>query len=326
MDPKKRLVLFVTDKGFLVPTLSVARQVIRQNILQHADVYIYLVDVEKALQEKVQQDFAPYGIKFVALENKDFLPSGDTRFRTGHVPYTTLARLVLTDFIPEQYEHILYLDGDTQLVGDITPLVLMDVPEGKIATVNGSMWLKHGKQGFDVESYLKGLGGVTAEEYFNAGVLAFRRSTWAEMGPAALKFFFDNSEACYFHDQSALNATCKGRRVALPPAYNFHSEYAKLLVQYLGYKPRIVHFTGKTKPWSYAVLPWGARFARPYVDLVTEYPYLREYLKVSPPASLLWQFLRDGKGLLQLLKDFSAMRKNAALFRKYVKTTDFYIQ
>lgn len=319
---KNRVCVYVTDRGFLVPSLVSAKQLALSKASELADIIIYLLAIEPEVVAKLENAFTGYGIKFIALDTNAFAPPCSAYFRQGHVPLAALARLVLADYIPANYTHAVYLDGDTQIMGDITPLLKFEVPEGKIAAVNGSIWLTGNTKAEWNKQYLKNLGGVDPYQYFNSGVLAFRRETWAEIGPQALKFFFENSEACYHHDQSALNAVCKGSRMALEPTYNFHSEYAKLCVKN-SYKPRIVHFTGNTKPWVYPVTPWGQRFTQPYIDILNEYVFLNEFMKKPVEISFCWQALRDLKKYANNLSQCGEILSQRKLFFKYINNTRF---
>lgn len=323
---KNTAVILVTDGGFLVPTLVVVRQLAAQGALEVADAIVYLVDVEETVRAQLAQEFKRYGGVFIeALASTSFMPKDNTFFHANHVPVVSLARLVLNETIPAQYENIIYLDGDLQVVGDVKPFLSYQVPEGKIMAGRGALWLDddvaEGRDSWNA-NYLQGIGGVSPEQYFNAGVLAFRRSTWDEVAPKALQFFFDNSEACQRHDQSALNAICKGRVVELAPKYNFHSGYSELFLQ-IGYRPSIIHFTGPNKPWRYAGLPWGTQFMKSYEDTLDAHPALGAFLKRPQRPAFVEQlklFIKDAKALLRFPR--LKMRKRAR-FTKHVSTQDF---
>lgn len=326
---KKTAVIFVTDGGFLVPTLVVCRQLLAQGAAAHADLIVYLVDVAQDVRDRLAAHFdLSGGIRFEVLASKAFVPGDSVQFYQNHVPVVSLARLILHEHIPEAYEHIVYLDGDLQITGDVTPLLQYAVPEGRIAAARGALWLEASSAGSYPEwvaRYAQGLGDIDADEYFNAGVMAFRRRTWCEIAPAALKFFFEHSQACIRHDQSALNAVCKGRRIDMAPAYNFHFPYAELYVQQK-YAPRIVHFTGPNKPWRYEGLPWGKRFTQSYDDVLTDHDFLENLLTrpARPPAARrLRRVAQYAKGGLQLMRRSATVLRHRRRFFSYVENTQF---
>ena len=279
-----KLVVFVTDDGFLVPSLVAPSQLIGQGIHDIANIIIYTVNVKPDLLKRLRVHNRH--ILFEDLPPHFFMPPRDVNFRHNHVPVTALARLALQEVMDAKYTDIVYLDGDVQVVGDARSLVQCVVPDGKIMAGLGSAWLDNGiNGGMTPRDYLDGLGGVSPADYFNSGVLAFSAKTWRDNAAKALNFFFANSSACFRHDQSALNAVFKGNVIHLPPKYNFHSVYSDLGVQ-RRYRPAIIHFTGPNKPWGRAAPPWWGRFGHSYRDLVQRQPYLIEILKIEPPKPL----------------------------------------
>jgi lipopolysaccharide biosynthesis glycosyltransferase len=322
-----KLVVFVTDTGFLVPSLVAAKQLVNQGIHKIADIVIYTVNIDNDLLTSLSRHAGNQHIRFESLPYELFAPPSDITFHKNHVPVTSLARLSLQEVIDPKYENIIYIDGDVQIVGDVSGLINYRVPDGKIFAGRGSAWLDSGSSSINMtpDNYMKNLGNLSPDEYFNAGVLAFRRETWQHAAPKALKFFFDNSEACLRHDQSALNAIFKGNIINFPPKYNFHSVYADLHVQNR-YAPSIIHFTGPKKPWGPALAPWGRRFQKSYLDLVAEQPNLRQFLKMNDDrnprsiARLIKSWLKEGRRLLSERGEISARRK---AFFSYVNGVKF---
>ena len=287
--PKRRLIFFTTDAGFLLPTIQAAMQVAAQaRVTAIADILIFLVDMLPADKLLLEAAFAGRPFRFELLDPA--LPDASSvAFNQTHVPLSTLARLATGALIPDQYEHLVYLDGDIQITGDIYPLVSHNVTEGHIAAANDTTWLCEGDSGpywRRMRLYLDGIGVADPHDYFNAGVLAFRRSTWAQVAPTARDFFLSHSAACLFHDQSALNAVCVGRREVLPPIYNFISGYAEIGAQE-DTAPRIIHFTGAAKPWFSRCWPWYGQFIGHYDDLLQRYPILADYHPRRPPEDIV---------------------------------------
>jgi lipopolysaccharide biosynthesis glycosyltransferase len=310
---KTKLVTFVTDRGYLVPSLVAASQLIQQKINSIADIRIYTIDITPEVLKLVSKAFIPQGIDIKALDTKSFVPAGDVHFYKNHVPLAALARLSLHEVIEPNYKDIIYLDGDIQIVGDVRDLIAYTVPDGMILAGLGSAWLDIDGSILNrtPKDYLAGLGHVTSNTYFNSGVLAFNLTTWTKMAPLALRFFFENSAACIRHDQSALNAVFKGSVLELAPKYNFHSVYSDLYLQ-RRYRPAIIHFTGGNKPWGRAGPPWGGQFQESYRQIQKTYPFLAPFLDVAPQTmistrGLKWHARRwflHGASLRQMRKRF----------------------
>jgi len=289
-----RAIIYVTDIGFLYPTLVSADQISAQAKANKCDILIYLINIDHAITAEVAATFPNFRI--LSLSDKQFvLPAGVT-FKKDHVAVATLGRLVLFEHIPDQYEHIIYIDGDTQILGDVSGLLLKDVPAGHLAAGRGGLWLSKYEQGPGAKAdraYVRSIG-TNVDEYFNAGVLAFQRQTLATLGPKALSYFFEHSKACRQHDQSALNAVTRGKVELFWPGYNFHGTYDALGPQ-LSRPPAIVHFTGPFKPWLMADGP-TAEYTAAYNEFDSRFPVIashRRRLAADRSAELLKQWQKS---------------------------------
>ncbi|WP_265499129.1 glycosyltransferase [Paracoccus beibuensis] len=122
--------------------------------------------------------------------------------------------------MPDDCDRIMYLDGDMQLVGDAAPLLRLDVPEGRIAAAARNFVMFEGparqRPGWS-EYHLTSLQLDDAGSCFNAGLMPFRRKTWAEIAPRALDVFLTKAGTCAHHDQPALNAIRAGYLLPLSP-------------------------------------------------------------------------------------------------------------
>lgn len=327
-DVNDTAVIFVTDGGYLAPSVHAAKQILAQGIGATADVLIFTIDVDEAITQAVERSIAHPAFRFLPMQSKSFVPPEGTPFFKNHVPIAALARLALEPEIPAQYRRLVYLDGDIQVVGDLRPLIGHVVPEGRILAGRGSSWLDMDDE-FNVvpPGYLEALGGVSKVDYFNSGVLAFSRETWAEYAPMALQRFFDNALAFVRHDQSALNSVFKDRVDYFSPAYNFHWYYANAYAQRF-LKPRIIHFTGSWKPWKSISPPWGPGFYRTYTRLLHEHPELRELfpVKALPPERLAKELVRYPMEAVRLVRERTVLAERRAMIRDYVDNGDLALR
>jgi lipopolysaccharide biosynthesis glycosyltransferase len=322
---KQTAVVFVTDRGFLVPSLVAALQVLQQaDVAAIADVVIILIDLDDGRIDELRQIMEGTGLRLFKMESRLFLPPDSTFFNRSHVPKTTLARLALHEVLPGHYENIVYLDGDIQITGSIAPLVRHTVKDGFIAAGADGIWLCRGDIGAfwpAKAAYLADLGITDAINYFNAGVLAFRMDTWRDMAPKALDFFGRNPRLCHYHDQSALNAVFVGRLEKLSPIYNFVSLCGELDMS-AEVQPRIIHFTGGDKPWNHAGPPWHGRFLETYRAFLRRYPELAADLDTrpsdkEPPRKTISTVFKDA-----VLLPWRRFKRRARL-RNYLKTGQF---
>lgn len=269
--------VFVTDRGFLVPSLIAARKLVKFRINKYCDIFIYLIDDDKELIKRINCDFGKY-ISVVHLDDNTFIPKNSELFFKNHVPYSTLARLTIGKFIDKQYKNIVYLDGDIQIIQDPLPLFQTPVPDGYICAAPGAAWINELENIPQYDNIIE--LGISPITYFNAGILAFNRSTWLEKSSEALEFYMNNMQKCRVHDQSALNYVFKGKVKPLSPLFNFHHVYFEARAhEYIS--PYIIHFTGSAKPWSGFPFPWFACFRSEYKEFLDQYSYLQGTIRLS---------------------------------------------
>lgn len=317
---KSRAIVYVTDEGFLMPSLFSASQVAsRAGALAAADIFVVLVGV--GASEALRSSFARSGIQFLELDRQAFWRTDETFFNQTHVPVTSLGRLAIQSVLPDRYEHVLYLDGDTYIAGDIADLIDHTVAPGKIAAARDCSWLSRGQLGSfwrQHETYSRNLGLADPSDYFNAGVLAFRMETWREMAPKALEFFETNPQMCRYHDQSALNHVFRDRREVLSPIWNCQSGYFELGVE-AELDARIFHFTGGLKPWRTRKSVWGESILDEYAEFIDRYPAMGASRSTDNPV-------RSSRGKLldvrEMIENARKVRKRT-LLRRYLAHTRF---
>lgn len=286
---KDTCVVLVTDKGYFAQSVLVARQLVDVGASRLADIIVYCIGIDADFLASCQRRLQSQGYGGVVLRSltsRSYEPPPGTPFFRNHIPVTALARLSIEPELPEGYSHIVYLDGDVQIVRPIDSLLTVRPGYGRLVAGRGSAWFDpHSLRGTQPRGYLKALGGVNADEYFNSGVLAFSRETWRDYAPRALDAFFRNGKSFVRHDQSALNAVFKGSVDFLHPAFNFHSVYASLDPDESLVERRIVHFTGARKPWHLEETgPWPAEYSRPYQELLVEMPEFSSVFSLGKPA------------------------------------------
>jgi lipopolysaccharide biosynthesis glycosyltransferase len=282
-DGKDRLIFLSTDQGFLVPTIVAADQITRQaDVMAIADVMIMLIDISDEQGVELQAAFPSIQFRHISKDGFE-LPHGAT-FNETHVPQASLARLSSSNYIDERYRHVVYIDGDVQIVGSILPLVSHDVREGSVLAAPDAAelwWPEAGGSATGERSYVQGIGIDDPRLYFNGGVLAATRQTWASFGAQALQFMRDKSEICRYHDQSAMNAiTPRSKREFLSPRYNFNRWYGLLGLR-KAMKPAIIHFTGAQKPWADKYPSYDGEFKDAYTSLVAEHPVLTPHWEAT---------------------------------------------
>jgi lipopolysaccharide biosynthesis glycosyltransferase len=268
----KTSLCFICDEGYLFPTLVAAKQAV-DNAGSIIDVIIFvnqdaLDHTSRRQLEKLSGCEIRSIPEWVESLIDNSVPEG---FFTTHVNKFALYRLFLGHLIGDEYDRVIYCDGDVQIRRSLTDLVAFELEDGKVGAVPD--WVAHHSadgmpHAEDNRKYLTGLGFKPEDwgQYFNSGVMVAAPATWRDIGPKALEFLVAKPEACRLHDQSALNAVCLGRMVALPIRYNFLRQYMELPA-YRAVDPVIVHFVGKMKPWDGPFKPWTRKEFQCYVEM-----------------------------------------------------------
>ncbi len=321
----KTLSIIVTDMGFIVPSMFLARQLSSPRFRHLTDVMVFVLDASAEFTSRLRSEFAPLGICTEALSMSDFgIPGDYLDYFKGHVPVAALARLAIADDIPHRYEKIIYFDGDMQIVGDIEPLLRFTPPQGRIAAAIENFEGAGGTRPEWLEHYLSSLGLSSAASYFNSGLMLFRRSTWKQVAPKALDYFLTNPGMCRHHDQSSLNAVCAGNWLPLSPAYNY-STFFLGMGGMDNLKPIIVHFCSAPKPWQSNESLWHPRYAESYRHFQSLHPFLADKLNVydrSLAPSFPNIILRNARTKVGALTKRRSHWKN---FRRYLHETKFVV-
>lgn len=165
-------------------------------------------------------------------------------------PYWTsamYARILIPQLLP-QHDRAIYIDADATVVSDLSELWSMPLDGNLLAGVrDGSV---HQKELDHIN--------IGNDEYINSGVLVFDLALWRNEKTAeqVVQYLLKNTELI-FPDQSAINATVKGRVKFLDRRWNFFSWDYRSIPAVV---PSIIHYTGNNKPWKKRRAPFAAIF------------------------------------------------------------------
>lgn len=184
------------------------------------------------------------------------------------------ARLFLDQMLAPDYSEILYLDGDTQVVGDLTPLLEFSPRAGHLCAVRDPMVYLNGikrlPDGFEAE--IRPFG----EDYVNSGVFRVNRHSWADISREALAQIGTATSALHFEDQTIINRVTEGRRDYASIRWNFPGFILGYGLEDIA-QPSIVHFMSNPRPWQGSYAPWGRSWHQPYADVARKFPEIRQY-------------------------------------------------
>ena len=268
-----RCACFLTDLGYLFPSLLCAVQARKFLDPESTDVIIVLFDSTSQTTELFSN---------ICRQNGIILICADREILGGHS--AMYARLFLSQILPEPYQRILYLDGDMQIGDSLNTLIQTELPENcDFAAAPDPMAIQLHESKSDhpnIQRYFDGIGIKNTPErpYLNSGALLINRAPWAGIGRDALDYLAKSPSTCHFQDQSALNFVGHNRFAPMSFRWNFPIFFKNCGVE-SAIAPHIFHFMSKPKPWDGVFLPWNRSFVDPYTKLIAKYPELQAYLK-----------------------------------------------
>jgi lipopolysaccharide biosynthesis glycosyltransferase len=172
---------------------------------------------------------------------------------SDHVSIATYFRVLIPDILPDDVDKVLFLDSDIIVRGSIRELYDQSVDAYTHAAVENPLATEQAER-----------LGIAGRSYFNAGVLLLNLRRWRaeRISEQVLDYINANGERLMWWDQDALNATLHGRWRACRPIWNAQEAFYKphsaadlgvttADLAEVRSNPRIVHFTGSRKPWSY---------------------------------------------------------------------------
>lgn len=202
-----------------------------------------------------------------AVQHIDLTPFSD--LPRGRLPLAARARLLM----PEVHRgRVIYLDGDTVVRHDLTPLWQEDLGGASLgAALAPGVHIRRaraeggGRGADEARAYLAkrsaDLGGIDLSRYFNNGVMVIDLDRMRENGQAA-RMADLRATARYNHrDQSYMNAIFNEDLHVIDPTWNSGWGNPRTDEGYLpadmraAYRasredPAIVHYTGFEKPWQ----------------------------------------------------------------------------
>jgi len=160
-------------------------------------------------------------------------------------PLTVAAyyRLLLSSVL-EEIDKVLYLDVDTVVTGDVSPLFELELDDYAVAAVKDVVPC------FD--DHRRTLSLPYDKDYFCSAVMLVNLKYWREHNAeAALLSFAKRDREVFCHDQDALNYVFKGSWYQLPPKWNRFNMVYKQASEFNDYKDRyeyyhepvIIHFS-----------------------------------------------------------------------------------
>ncbi len=248
-------ICFCTDENYVLPTCVAITSLIQNKQPETKyDIYVICNQVGQELKHKLKAcELKDTKINIINAIRHDFIYHES---QAKHVSLTTCLKFDICDQIP-QYDKILYIDGDTIVKNDLTPLyniVLQDEFCAVVRDLSGEQQLLNKKIG--------------VKKYFNAGVILYNaKKIRAEKVSQLLWKTYSTHPYLPCTDQDVQNLVFQTNVKWIDPKFNFM--LSNLLesnidinyvnqecdtnykdIQDLNKQALIFHLTNRIKPWN----------------------------------------------------------------------------
>lgn len=240
---------------------------------------------EKMLDRTISH-FKHIELRKYHVDSKDMLGF----FIDSYLTIETYLRLIAPRVLPSDIDRVIYLDSDLVVLGNLTPLMDIDLKGCPVGAVPDYPRVP------DVISKerLMSLGIPESHTYVNAGVLVMDLEAWRREGLTRqfVEFIRARGAQLAFHDQDAINAVLHDRIHLLDCRWNLQSRMYLCgrrfhPIEYEATRearrnPAILHYVGAAKPWKFR-----ARTARK--GEYFRYLARTEWRDARPPLTTPWQ-------------------------------------
>ncbi len=249
-------VILATNQHY-APFVSVVAQSIIDNGSpdNFYDIYCFYTELGRDTVEKLtieKQD----KFRLVPVNISSILDA-DLQLRTcAHYTVETYYRFLVPEIL-HFYDKLVYVDCDVVVLDDIAKLLDTDLKGKTLGAIKNYM-------NDYVVNYVKTLK-VEPAEYFNAGVLVMDTKRFIKNKIKIRSFsLLKERDDFIMLDQDALNVICKNQVEFISPEWNVQWHHFENKCDIVIDKqacidayahPKILHFTGKNKPWKNARIP-----------------------------------------------------------------------
>ena len=274
-------ILFTLNNAF-VPQAATCMCSIFENNKSMSEINIYLIASNISIDNKQKLiNFAErYGRKVHLINLGEISDLIDFDFDTNGWSSIVLARLFLDKLLPDDINRILYLDGDTLVLKDISNFYNIDLGD-KVLGMCPEPTVDKERRKF------LALGEVP---YHNSGVLLIDLKRWRreEIGKKVIDFYKLHDGKLFAPDQDALNGALNKDIATLSISYNYfniYDTYPYRILKQLSFpsdfisknefleikkSPSIIHYLGEERPWRKGNTH---RFVKQYLDYQNRTPW-----------------------------------------------------
>jgi lipopolysaccharide biosynthesis glycosyltransferase len=263
-------VALAVDEGYALPA-AVTICSLTENLPRAAAVELVVLDLglSRSSRARLAAAARPFALSLLPFDvtSVAHLPTSDVE-HAKRLSTAMYAYLHLPALVSSRYRRLLYLDADVLVLADVSDLLTSPLDGCAVAAVTDLYVPTAASPESIADHVAQGLAAHTP--CLNAGVLLIDVDTWLETDVAGIAIAYAaGHEHLNLPDQNSLNVALRGAWMDLGYAWNFQL-YEPLIDAYDGPEPKIVHFSGRHKPWTL-----GCMFPR-YQALYETYQSLLE--------------------------------------------------
>jgi lipopolysaccharide biosynthesis glycosyltransferase len=269
-DPKPIHIALAFDQNFWAPAYATARSICLST-RRRKDLVFHLCHTEIDAQsvsdlDLIAEEFGATVVHHDIGADADYVHFAETLPHTRFISAVTYARLMFTRTIPDVLR-LTYLDCDMLVRAPIEEIAEADLGGKPMGAVKDPHALR----------FANGRDGNTgrdlfdpADPFFNAGLLVIDLDAWRRIDVVGRLYALEKEGILtrLSEDQQMLNYIFKNNWHAFDKSWNMHAVgRAQEALD-----PKLVHYTGRDKPWNLITL---APFNRVYRHVMTNELYYR---------------------------------------------------
>ena len=243
-------ILVTLDSNYVGPLTVFLKSLMITNPNNEFDIYVAHSSLTKEDFIKINGAINPSNTRIHPIVVSPGILADAPVFK--RISNETYYRLLMMDYLPETVDRILYIDPDTVILKDISPLYNMDF-KGKTIGAAG-----HTKLFIEDINHIRFRTGRESR-YFNAGVMMvnvekLRKNVTSQM---VFDYVKKNKRWLFVADQDVLNGMFGNDMIPIDECvYNLDEKtviYNRRRVRNLRWVEEntvIVHYNGKYKPWK----------------------------------------------------------------------------
>lgn len=265
-------IAFTIDKNYVLPLCVTLTSFYKNNAYDQFKIYVIhddLTQIDKSIILKSVSNITA-DIEFIDIDTSVF-----TRYKTGHhFTKAIFYRLLIPEIFKNRYEKVLYLDSDALILAEISELFKTDIKDYYLAAVGNVEYKGNLSEFIDISF-----------GYFASGTLLFNVEMWNSDSIKSRIFCCLDSNKLDLPDQDALNIVINGKWINLDISYGIETSLIDAIARgdHLQYStcikfPKIVHFSGSSKPWHLNNNHMYKHEFYKYLKSSPIYPFISTYL------------------------------------------------